>query len=203
MKGQYMFLMCVIFLFVLITLRFGISTAAYASTEQNLRAIYLKKMNEEVFHSIEKSLLISANNRSYIENNFEDFVRYVKNSYDFGVLAIEMNVPTVYANQNITFNTTVFNSLGKNISNVSLNFSYDGSNYFFESVSDNTSIKVNFTFNISSDTVFTLNITYYSPEENKETILLPARTEKANFIYNLKAVFRNGEVEKAYGEFGS
>jgi|GEM_PF-3019294 len=203
MKGQYMFLMCVIFLFVLITLRFGISTAAYASTEQNLRAIYLKKMNEEVFHSIEKSLLISANNRSYIENNFEDFVRYVKNSYDFGVLAIEMNVPTVYANQNITFNTTVFNSLGKNISNVSLNFSYDGSNYFFESVSDNTSIKVNFTFNISSDTMFTLNITYYSPEENKETILLPARIEKANFIYNLKAVFRNGEVEKAYGEFGS
>jgi hypothetical protein len=195
--------MCVIFLFVLITLRFGISTAAYASTEQNLRAIYLKKMNEEVFHSIEKSLLISANNRSYIENNFEDFVRYVKNSYDFGVLAIEMNVPTVYANQNITFNTTVFNSLGKNISNVSLNFSYDGSNYFFESVSDNTSIKVNFTFNISSDTMFTLNITYYSPEENKETILLPARIEKANFIYNLKAVFRNGEVEKAYGEFGS
>jgi hypothetical protein len=160
-------------------------------------------MNEEVFHSIEKSLLISANNRSYIENNFEDFVRYVKNSYDFGVLAIEMNVPTVYANQNITFNTTVFNSLGKNISNVSLNFSYDGSSYFFESVSDNTSIKVNFTFNISSDAVFTLNITYYSPEENKETILLPARTEKANFIYNLKVVFRNGEVEKAYGEFGS
>jgi hypothetical protein len=195
--------MCVIFLFVLITLRFGINTAAYASTEQNLRAIYLKKMNEEVFHAIEKSLLISANNRSYIENNFEDFVRYVKNSYDFGILAVEMNVPTVYANQNITFNTTVFNLLGKNISNVSLNFSYDGSNYFFESVSDNTSIKVNFTFNISSDTMFTLNITYYSPEENKETILLPARIEKAVFIYNLKAVFRNGEVEKAYGEFGS
>jgi hypothetical protein len=203
MKGQYMFLMCVIFLFVLITLRFGISTAAYASTEQNLRAIYLKKMNEEVFHSIEKSLLISANNRSYIENNFEDFVRYVKNSYDFGVLAIEVNIPKVYPNENTTFNVTIFNSLGKNISNVSLNFSYDGSSYFFENVSDNSSIKVNFTFNISSDTMLTLNFTYYSPEENKETILLPARMEKTNFIYNLKAVFRNGEVEKAYGEFGS
>jgi hypothetical protein len=160
-------------------------------------------MNEEIFHTIEKSLLISANNRSYIEKNFEDFVRYVKNSYDFGVLAIEVNIPKVYPNENTTFNVTIFNSLGKNISNVSLNFSYDGSSYFFESVSDNTSIKVNFTFNISSDTMLTLNFTYYSPEENKETILLPARMEKTNFIYNLKAVFRNGEVEKAYGEFGS
>ena len=202
MKGQYMFLMCVIFLFVLIALRFGISTTASLAAEQNLKNVYSRRMNDVVLHAIEKSLFVSAANKSYIETNFEGFVRYVKNSYSFGVLAVEMNIPTVYANQNTTFNTTVFNSLGKSISNVSLNFSYDGSSHFFESVGDNSSVKVNFTFNISSDSIFQMNFTYYSPDENEKTILLPVRIDEANFIYNLQAIFSNKQVGEVYGEFG-
>jgi len=202
MKGQYMFLMCIVFLFVLISLRFGIDTATYVTAEQSLKNVYSKKMNEAIFHAIEKSFLISTNNRSYIEKNFEDFTRYVKNSYDFALLSVAANMPRVYTNQNTTFNVTVFNSLGRNISNISLNFSYDGSSYFFESMADDSSVKVNFTFNISSDAIFTLNITYYSPEEKRKTILLPARIDEANFIYSFYTIFPNEQVEEIYGEFG-
>jgi len=202
MKGQYMFLMCIVFLFVLISLRFGIDTATYVTAEQNLRGIYSKKMNEAVLNGLEKSFLISANNKSYVEKNFEDFVRYMKNSYNFGVLAVEMNVPTVYANENTTFNTTIFNSLGRSISNVSLNFSYDGSSYFFGTVGDNSSVKVNFTFNVSSDSVFQMNFTYYSPDKNEKTVLVPVYVNWTNFVYYIKVIFINGQVEEDYSEFG-
>ena len=202
MKGQYMFLMCIIFLFVLMTLRFSISTVAYTNTEQNLRAIYLKKMNEAIFRAVEKSLLTSANNRSYVEKNFEDFVRYVKNSYSFGVLSVEVNIPTVYTNENITFNVTVFNFIGRSISNVSLNFSYDGSSYFLENIEDNSSIKVNFTFNVSSETVFTLNFTYYFPDKEEKILIVPVRINQANFVYYIKGIFLNGQREEIYNEFG-
>jgi hypothetical protein len=201
MKGQYMFLMCIVFLFVLISLRLGIDTATYVTAEQNLRGIYSKKMNEAVLNGLEKSFLTSANNKSYVEKNFEDFVRYVKNSYSFGVLAVEMNVPTVYANENTTFNTTIFNSLDRSISNVSLNFSYDGSNYFFETIGDNSSVKVNFTFNVSSDSVFQMNFTYYSPDKNEKTILVPVYVNWADFVYYIKVIFINGQVEEDYSEF--
>jgi hypothetical protein len=200
MKGQYMFLMCIVFLFVLISLRFGIDTATYITAEQSLRGIYSKKMNEAVLNGLEKSFLISANNKSYVEKNFEDFVRHVKNSYSFGVLAVEMNVPTVYANENTTFNTTIFNSLGRSISNVSLNFSYDGSSYFFETIGDNSSVKVNFTFNVSSDSVFQMNFTYYSSDKSEKTILVPVYVNCTNFVYYIKVIFINGQVEEVYDE---
>ncbi len=200
MKGQYMFLMCIVFLFVLISLRFGIRTTYFAA-EQNLREVYSKRMNEVILEALKKVFLISANNKSYAEKNFEDFVRYVKNSYSFDILAVEINIPTVYANENTTFNTTVFNSLSKTISNVSLNFSYDGSSHFFESLEDNTSVKVNFTFNVSSDTVFTLNFTYYSPDKNEKTILVPVNINSASFVYYFKVIFINGQVEEDYGKF--
>ena len=200
MKGQYMFLMCIVFLFVLISLRFGIRTTYFAA-EQNLREVYSKRMNEVILDALKKVFLISANNKSYAEKNFEDFVRYVKNSYSFDILAVEINIPTVYANENTTFNTTVFNSLSKTISNVSLNFSYDGSSHFFESLEDNTSVKVNFTFNVSSDTVFTLNFTYYSPDKNEKTILVPVNINSASFVYYFKVIFINGQVEEDYGKF--
>lgn len=200
MKGQYMFLMCIVFLFVLISLRFGMHTTYFAA-EQNLREVYSKRMNEVILEALKKVFLISANNKSYAEKNFEDFVRYVKNSYSFDILAVEINIPTVYANENTTFNTTVFNSLSKTISNVSLNFSYDGSSHFFESLEDNTSVKVNFTFNVSSDTVFTLNFTYYSPDKNEKTILVPVNINSASFVYYFKVIFINGQVEEDYGKF--
>jgi len=201
MKGQYMFLMCIIFLFVLITLRFSINSVSSFVTGQSLKETYLKRVNNMILSAVEKSLFISATNKSYIEKNFEDFVRYVKNSYSFSLLAVEMNIPTVYANENITFNTTIFNSLGKSISNVSLNFSYDGSSYFFESIGDNSSVKVNFTFNVSSDSIFQMNFTYYSPDKNEKLILVPVYMNRLSFVYYFKAVFLNGQVEEFYGHF--
>jgi hypothetical protein len=201
MKGQYMFLMCIVFLFVLIALRFGIDTATYVTSEQNLKGIYSKKMNEAILDALKKTFLISANNKSYVEKNFEDFVRYVKNSYNFNVLAVEINVPIVYANQNTTFNTTIFNSLSRSINNVSLNFSYDESSYFFETIGDDNGVKVNFTFNVSSDSMLQINFTYYSPDKNEKTILVPIYVNRTNFIYYFKATFINGQTEEVYDEF--
>jgi hypothetical protein len=201
MKGQYMFLMCIVFLFVLIALRFGTDTAIYVTAEQNLKGIYSKKMNEAILDALKKTFLISANNKSYVEKNFEDFIRYVKNSYNFSVLAVEINVPIVYANQNTTFNTTIFNSLSRSINNVSLNFSYDGSSYFFETIGDDNGVKVNFTFNVSSDSMLQINFTYYSPDKNEKTILVPIYVNRTNFIYYFKAAFINGQTEEVYDEF--